>query len=1310
LDDALAGAARYAFDLAAEVPIRSWLFSTGPSEHVLLVVLHHIAGDGWSMVPLARDLAEAYAARLEGVAPGWEPLPVQYADYALWQRDLLDQVRDGEISYWRDQLASLPEEVSLPADRARPAVASYAGETTAFELDPDLHRAVGELARAHDATVFMVLQAALAVLLSRLGAGEDVPIGSPVAGRSDEALDDLVGFFVNTLVLRTDVSGDPSFAELVGRVREAGLGALAHQDVPFEYLVEELNPRRSAARHPLFQVMLALQNTEQARFELPGLAVAVEPVGSGVSRVDLTLSLVEEPGGGVRGVAEFATDLFDRATVETFLGRWVRLLEQVTARPELPVGRADILTPEERHQLLAGRNGAGRPARSLLTAFRTQVERVPDAVAVVADGSRLTYAQLDERADRLARELIGRGVGAERLVAIAMPRSIGFVVAVLAVVKAGGMYLSLDARYPESQVRRMWADNNVNLLLTDSPTRVPAFVPGDQVLLVQDDAAHLPSASPSALPAGDRGAAPEPDRLACVIYTSGSTGTPKGIGLTHADITSLADDPVVGRYPARVLLHSPTAWDALPFELWMPLLLGGQVVIAPDVPLDGPHLRDVIRDHGITSMWITAGLFKAMAEDHPDCFAPVRQVFTGGEVVPQEPVRRVMAACPDLTVVNGYGPGETTTFATLHEMVPGYEPEPSLPIGRPITDKQVYVLDERLGLVPPGVVGELYVAGAGMARGYMGQPGLSSQRFVANPYGPAATRMYRTGDLARWNRDGLLEFAGRADHQVKIRGFRIEPGGIESALRRCTGVTHATVVVHTVREGDVRLVAYVVTEPGTGFDPSAVAEELREKLPEYMVPSLIKAVPAIPLTPNGKVDRAALPVPDFGALVSEGGRRPRSAPEVALCEVFAEVLGVERVGIDDDFFALGGHSLLVMRLMSRVRERLGAELSVRAVFESPTVAGLVERLGSGGVVRPVLVAGVRPEPLPLSFAQRRLWFLHRLEGPSATYNMPLALRLSGVLDRGALAAVLDDVVGRHESLRTVFAEVDGEACQRVLTGVSVPLETVEVDAGGLGDALAGAARYAFDLAAEIPIRAWLFAAGPSEHVLVVVLHHIAGDGWSMVPLARDLAEAYAARLEGVAPGWEPLPVQYADYALWQREVLDVVRDDEIAYWRGQLASLPEEVSLPADRARPAVASYAGDMTSFVLDPSLHRAVGEVARAHNATLFMVLQAGLAVLLSRLGAGEDIPIGSPVAGRSDEALDDLVGFFVNTLVLRTDVSGDPSFAELVGRVREAGLGALAHQDVPFEYLVEELNPRRSAARHPLFQVMLALQNTE
>ncbi|MFJ6384928.1 non-ribosomal peptide synthase/polyketide synthase [Kitasatospora sp. NPDC092039] len=1313
LGEALAGAARYAFDLSVEIPVRAWLFAAGPQEHVLLVVLHHIAGDGWSLVPFAAGLAEAYAARLEGAAPEWEPLPVQYGDYTLWQREVLDDVRDEQIAYWRGQLAGLPEEVSLPADRPRPAVASYAGDMTSFELGPELHRAVGEVARAHDATLFMVLQASLAVLLSRLGAGEDIPIGSPVAGRSDEALNDLVGFFVNTLVLRTDVSGDPSFVELVGRAREAGLGALAHQDVPFEYLVEELNPRRSAARHPLFQVMLALQNTERARFELPGLEVSAEPVGTGVSRVDLTLSLAEEPeSGGVRGIAEFATDLFDRATVELFLDRWVRLLEQLTARPELPVGRADILTPEERQQLLARRTDTELPARSLVTVFRAQVERVPDAVAVVADGTRLTYAELDERADRLAEELIARGVGAERLVAIAMPRSIGFVVAVLAVVKAGGMYLSLDARYPESQARRMWADNDVNLLLADAPTRVPAFVPEDQVLLIQDGAAHLPSTapSPSARPVGGPGVSPDPDQLACIIYTSGSSGTPKGIGLTHTDITSLADDPAVGRYPARVLLHSPTAWDALPFELWMPLLLGGRVVIAPDVPLDGPHLRDIIRDHGITSLWITAGLFKAMAEDRPDCFASVRQVFTGGEVVPQDPVRRVMAACPDLTVVNGYGPGETTTFATLHEMPPGHDPEPSLPIGRPITNKQVYVLDEHLGLVPPGVVGELYVAGAGMARGYLGQPGLSAQRFVANPYGVPGERMYRTGDLARWNRDGLLEFAGRADQQVKIRGFRIEPGGIESALRRCTGVTHATVLVHTVREGDVRLVAYVVTEPGTGYDSSAVAEELRGQLPEYMVPSLITAVPAIPLTPNGKVDRAALPVPDFGALVSEGGRGPRSAREVALCGLFAEVLGVDRVGIDDDFFDLGGHSLLVMRLMGRVRERLGAELSVRAVFESPTVAGLAERLVSGGAVRPQLVAGVRPEVLPLSFAQQRLWFLHRLEGPSATYNMPLGLRLSGVLDRGALAAALDDVVGRHESLRTVFAEVDGEPCQRVLPEASAPLETVEVEPDGLGEAMAGAARYAFDLSAEVPVRSWLFSTGPTEHVLLVVLHHIAGDGWSLVPLARDLAEAYAARLEGAAPGWEPLPVQYGDYTLWQREVLDDVRDEQIAYWRGQLAGLPEEVSLPADRVRPAVATYAGETTSFVIDPELHASLSELARSSNATLFMVLQASLAVLLSRLGAGEDIPIGSPVAGRSDEALNDLVGFFVNTLVLRTDVSGDPSFVELVGRVREAGLGALAHQDVPFEYLVEELNPRRSAARHPLFQVMLALQNTE
>ncbi|MFI9238056.1 non-ribosomal peptide synthase/polyketide synthase [Streptomyces sp. NPDC053079] len=1325
LAPALREAARHAFDLSTDIPVRAWLFSTGPEDHTLLILLHHIAGDGWSMAPLAADLVAAYTARCQGEESGRQPLPVQYADYTLWQRELLGDATDPEsllssqVAYWREQLAGLPEQVTLPTDRPRPAHASYTGDVVCFALDAALHQRLVDLARAHDATVFMVLQAALATLLTRLGAGTDIPLGSPIAGRTDQALDDLVGVFVNTLVLRTDTSGDPTFSELIARVRETSLAAYAHQDVPFEHLVEELNPQRSTSHHPLFQVMLAWQNNAEADFSLPGLQVRTEPTATGVSRVDLTLSLAEKQDAqgrpaGIDAFAEYATDLFDAGTVTTLTTRLTGLLDTLAAHPDRPVTDADVLTAGEHDRIRADWDAARRPvpARTLVEAFEERVGLDPHAVAVVAGAASLTYAQLDARANRLARDLVDRGVGTEQVVAIAMPRSVGFVVAVLAVVKAGGTYVSLDERYPESQVRLMWADNDVSLLLTDSPSRVPQFVPGEQVLLLGDDAgdADVPAAA-----ARDFATPASPDQLACVVYTSGSTGKPKGIALTHAAIAALSDDPDVGRHAGRVLLHSPTAWDALPFELWVPLLLGGQVVIAPDVRLDAAGLRDVIVEHRITSMWITAGLFKVMAEECPEAFRHMGQVFTGGEVVPPAAVRRVMDACPDVVVVNGYGPGETTTFASLHVMEPGRALEPALPIGRPVANKRVYVLDDRLRLVPPGVAGELYVSGAGMARGYIHQPALSAQRFVADPYGPAGARMYRTGDLARWNRDGRLEFVGRADHQVKVRGFRIEPGEVESALRELPGVTQAAVLVHEVQEGDRRLVAYVVTADGAELPPSAARDALRQRLPEYMVPSAVVTLSALPLTLNGKLDRKALPAPDFSGLVT--GRAPRTPREEALCALFAEVLGLDRVGADDGFFDLGGHSLLATRLVSRIRTVLGVEVPLRDLFESPTVAGLAERLdGAGGPRRAELVPAVRPDVLPLSYAQQRLWFLHTLEGPSATYNMPLALRLTGDLDRAALQAALGDVVARHESLRTVFGHTGGEPRQTVLAAADARLgwEVEEVDERELDERMSRAARHAFDLSTDIPVRAWLFGTGPTDHVLLILLHHIAGDGWSVAPLAEDLVAAYTARCQGGEPGWEPLPVQYADYTLWQRELLgdatdpDSLLSGQVAYWREQLADLPEQVTLPTDRPRPAHASYTGDVLHFELDAELHRALNDLARAHDATVFMVLQAALATLFTRLGAGTDIPLGSPIAGRTDQALDDLVGVFVNTLVLRTDTSGDPTFTELIARVRETSLAAYAHQDVPFEHLVEELNPQRSTAHHPLFQVMLSWQN--
>ncbi|MFD9888887.1 amino acid adenylation domain-containing protein [Amycolatopsis sp. NPDC059027] len=1311
---AITAAASRGFALATELPIRAELLVRG-EEQVLVLVLHHIAADGWSLTPLARDLGTAYRARLDGVAPGWPPLPVQYADYTLWQREVLGSEKDPgsvlhhQLAYWTDRLAGLPDHIDLPADRPRQATASYAGDTVHFGLDAELHRALRTLARRHDATLFMVLQAGFAALLTRLGAGTDIPIGTPVAGRTDDALDALVGFFVNTLVLRTDTSGDPSFTELLARARETGLAAYAHQDLPFEYLVEKLNPRRSPAHHPLFQVSLALQNNEEARFDFPGTESSAAFAPAAVSRFDLFVNLTEtfDAAGapaGISGFAEYATALFDRETVEGLTARWHRLLRDLADHPDRPIGRAALLTRAEHHRLLT--SPATSPGSlSLAEVFEEHAQRTPDADAVVSEDGTLSYRALDARANHVARELAALGVGPEHRVGVLMPLSADLVAVVLGVLKAGGAYVPVAPEHPDARLRHLLADSGVSAIVA------PAGETGRARRLA-------PSAAVWALEIPDRPtAAGLPSRVtgdntAYVLYTSGSTGVPKGVVVPQRAVTSLARDTCWGDAHRRVLLHSPQMFDATTYELWVPLLRGGTVVVGRRGPLDTTVLAEDIAGHGVTALWLTAGLFGLMSEERPGCFANVAQVWTGGDVVPAAAVRRVLAAHPGLTVVNGYGPTETTVFATRHFV--RRPPEHGVPIGGPMDDTGLRVLDARLEPVPPGAPGELYVSGHGLARGYAGQPGMSASRFVADPFGPPGSRMYRTGDVVRWNRAGELEFAGRADDQVKIRGFRVEPGEAEAVLATAPGVAQAAVVVREDTTGR-RLAGYLVPEAGHAADLASLRSHLADRLPEYLVPSALVVLDRLPLTANGKLDRPALPAPES---TSDSGHGPDGEREALLCGLFAEVLDRPRVGVDEDFFDLGGHSLLATRLVGRIRAALDVELPVRALFDAPTVAGLVRHLDHDRPARPPLAPRHRPEPLPLSFAQRRLWFLTRLEGPSATYNIPLAVRLLGPLDVPALRRAVADVAGRHEALRTMFPEVDGEP--RQLIADAVPVLTVRDATGsapGTVEALVeSAAHHEFDLANQLPVRAELLASGPGEHILVLVLHHIAADGWSLAPLARDLGTAYAARRDGDAPGWAPLPVQYADYTLWHQEALGSGDDPEsplyrqLEYWTGQLAGLPDRIGLPADRPRPAIASYAGDTVHFGLDAELHRALLALARRHDVTLFMVLHASLAALLTRLGAGTDIAVGSPVAGRVEHRLDDLVGLFVNTLVIRTDTSGDPSFAELLAQVRETSLAAYAHQDVPFEYLVERLNPQRSTAHHPVFQIAFALQNTE
>ncbi|MFE2596935.1 amino acid adenylation domain-containing protein [Streptomyces sp. NPDC059396] len=1329
LEAAITEIAGHHFDLATEIPLRAWLFETGPDEHVLMIMVHHIAGDGWSLAPLTRDLSAAYAARSTGQALERAPLPVQYADYSLWQRELLgdetdpDSLLTEQLAYWRQALAGLPEELALPFDRSRPPVVSHRGGSVELTIDAQVHQGLAELARAQGVTVFMVVQAALAVLLHRLGAGDDIPVGTPVAGRTDEALDDLVGFFVNTLVLRSDLSGDPTFLQLLARTREVDLGAYTHQDVPFERLVEDLAPARSMARHPLFQVMLTLQNTAEARLDLPGLNIEALPAGVLPAKFDLDFQIAEQitDGGapaGLTGLITYATDLFDPASVEAIARRFLMVLETVTADPSVPVSRIDVLDTAERERILSGWNDTTHevPPATLAELFEAQVTRTPDATAVVFDGTELTYAELNARANRLARVLVGRGARPEERVAVMMDRSADLVVALLAVVKTGAAYVPIDPAYPADRITYTLNDAQATLLVThqamtgavdDGVTRVVTDAP--------DTTAALSTMAGENLTDHERGAALLPAHPAYVIYTSGSTGRPKGVVVSHAAVSYYLTW-ASGAYPGlsgRTVLHSSAAFDLTVTPLYGTLISGGALHIA--------DIRDGLRaEPAPTFLKVTPSHLGLLSEEPAGSFAR-GDLVVGGESLAGEQLTRWRSAHHDVLITNEYGPTEAAVGCVTFTVRPG-DPDAlgGVPIGRSVPNMRVFVLDAALRPVPVGVAGELYLAGVQLARGYHARPGLTAQRFVANPFIPGE-RMYRTGDLARWNAEGQLEYLGRTDDQVKVRGFRIEPGEVEAVLTALPSVAQSAVVVREDRPGDKRLVGYLVPAGGNGgshdntasVDLAALRARLGEVLPEYMVPSALAVLDALPLTVNGKLDRRALPAPDFQ--VAGGGRGPLTVQEEFLCSVFADVLGLPTVGVEDNFFELGGHSLLATRLVSRIRSVFGAEVPIRALFEAPTPAALAGRLTSSGARRQPLVRVERGERVPLSFAQQRLWFLGELEGPSATYNIPVVLRLTGDLDVEALRMALGDVVGRHEVLRTVFPADEGRPYQQVLPlPSSFDLSVVEVEQGGLAEAVAGLAGYAFDLSAELPLRAWLLRVGPGECVLVMVVHHIAGDGWSMGPLARDVSVAYAARTSGRAPGWGPLAVQYADYTLWQRELLggetdpDSVLNEQLGYWRGALAGVPEELVLPFDRSRPVVASHRGGQVEICVPAEVHARVAELARAEGVTVFMVLHAALAVLLSRVGAGSDIPVGTPVAGRTDEALDDLVGFFVNTLVMRTDLSGDPSFAGLLEQVRENSLAAFAHQDVPFERLVEDLAPARSMARHPLFQVMLALQN--
>jgi len=1322
--------ARRAFDLVRGPLLRASLLRLAADEHLLLFTIHHIVSDGWSAGVLVREVAALYEAFSRDEPSPLPELAVQYADYAVWQREWLQgEALETQLSYWRKQLGGYPQPLSLPADRARSSAQSREAGNVSLPLSPELVSRLRELSRREGCTLFMTLLAGFQLLLARYTGQEDVVVGTPTAGRVRPELEPLIGFFINTLALRTDLGGNPSFAELMARAKQVALGAQAHQEVPFERVVEELRTGHGGADQPFFDVMFALQNAPTDLLRLEGLTLSAPPAENREAKFDLSVSAVELPGGGLRLACEYAAALYEEATARRLLGHYARLLEGAAEDPSAAAWDLPLMSEEERRRVVSEWNRTRREYERGVTLhglFERQAAATPDAVALVYEDERLTYRELNVRANRLARHLQRLGVGTDAVVGILLERSTEMIVSLFAVLKAGGAYMPLDPEYPADRLGMMLEDSGASVLLTSVELRgrLESLSPGRELRVVVPDAE---SEAVAALDGGELGVAVAPENLAYVIYTSGSTGRPKGVMSQHLGICNrLFWMQEAYRLDASdsVMQKTTYSFDVSVWEFFWPLMTGARLVVArPGGHRDGAYLAGLIERERVTTMHFVPSMLQVFLREpglRERCRS-LRRVVCSGEALPVDLQERFFETL-DTELHNLYGPTEASVDVSFWECRKGSEHR-SVPIGRPIANTQLYVLERGGRPSPTGAAGELHIGGVGLARGYLGRPALTAEKFVPDPFSadPGA-RLYRTGDLARHLADGQIEFLGRIDHQVKVRGFRIELGEIEAVLAEHASVEEALVLAREFGGGDKRLVAYVVAAAGSAVAAGELREHLRGRLPDYMLPSAFVMLDSLPLTPNGKLDRRALPEPEQAR--AEGVHlAPRTPTEEMLCAVFAQVLGVEQVGVEESFFELGGHSLLATQVISRVREAFGVELALREFFKRPTVEGLAAavdealRAGTGGSAAPPLTQVERNGGgLPLSFAQQRLWFLDQLEPGNASYNIPLAVKLTGTLNVGALSRTLDEIVRRHEVLRTSFRAEEGRPVQIISEARGARLAVVELDGLTAEERERAARRLAseearrpFDLSAAPLLRARLLKLSDEEHVVLFTMHHIVSDGWSLGVLVNEVAALYEAFSRGEESPLPELPIQYADYAAWQRGWLrGEALEAQLSYWRKHLGGDLALLDLPTDRPRPAVRSHRGASESVVLPAELARGLKTLSLERGCTLFMTLLAAFKTLLHHLSGQTDISVGTDIANRNRAETERLIGFFVNQLVVRTRLSGEPTFLELLDRVREACLGAYAHQDVPFEKLVEAVNPVRDASRTPLFEAKMVLQN--
>ncbi len=1311
------------FKLESDALFRSILFRLAEHEHALLVVMHHIISDGWSIDVLTRDVPRAYKAAGRGVPSDLPELPIQYADYAHWQRQWLPgEVLEQELAYWRQQLAGSLPELNLPTDRPRPAALSMKGSAVVFEIPESLTDKLKALSNTEGSTLFITLLASFQILLARYSGQNDISVGTPVAGRRWVETEDLIGFFVNTLVMRTRLAGNPTIREVLHRVREVTLEAQTHQDVPFEKLVEELQPQRTLSHGPLFQTMFVFLNNGE-KLEAPeNLAFSSLELNHGTEKNDLTLQ-VTEVRNGLTGSLSYSTDLFDESTIKRMTAHWLRVLEALVANPEQLVRDVELLNSDERHEMLEDWNATGRefPENVCLhQLFEQQVRLAPEAVAVSSGDDRLSYAELNHRANQLAHFLRKAGVGPETLVALYLERSVDMLVALLGVLKAGGAYLPLETAHPKRRVQYVIGDAQAPVILAQERTAAMLPETGARVICLDSDWSSI-AQEPEHTPTTNTTA----ENLAYVIYTSGSTGGARGVMVQHRSVMNLATALREKVYPAdgqrlRVSVNAPLMFDSSVKQL-VQLLFGHELCVVPeDVRIDGDELTQYLRKQQIDvldctpsqlRLMLTSGFFESAEK-------ALSLVLVGGEAIDDE-IWNLLAAGKQTTFFNVYGPTECTVDTTVRRI----EPTGEVLIGRPLNNVQTYVLDTNDYPVPPGVAAELVIGGAGVARGYLGNPELTAMRFVPDSFSATAgARLYRSGDRVRYRTGGEINFLGRLDYQVKIRGHRIELGEVEAALRRDSQVQEAVVVEKVEHRGDKRLVAYIVADQPASLSLPVLQKSLREQLPDYMMPTGWVVLDEIPLTPSGKVDRAALPDP--GGMRRDTGQSfvaPSTMIEEALAGIWREVLRVDQVRNEDNFFFLGGHSLLATQIISRIRDSFQVELPVRSLFESPTLAEMAGRIetsmrSGASMAAPALKPVADGDQLPLSYAQQRLWFLNQLMPGSNAYNLPAEMSLNVPISFSTLEQSFSELLRRHEALRTTFVLVGSHPVQRINPALSFRLPLVDLshlpsdERRAIAERLRHeAALRPFDLETGPLVKAILIRSDEERSLFLLNMHHIVSDGWSMGVLLHEVETLYESYSKGLPSPLPELEVQYVDYARWQREWLQgEVLKEEIAFWRRQLEGAPTLLELETDHPRQFLRSMKGAQHPVVLSEAVSNWLREFHRQEGATLFMTLLAGFHALLWRYTGQNDILVGTPIAGRSRVELEPMIGFFVNMIPIRTNFNRCPTFRELVNQVRDSALAAYTHQELPFDKLVEELQPKRSPGRNPIFQTILAFQN--